>query len=85
MPSDMGLIANTHLQITQMGIAHFNQLFKDHPGATLVDVICIGGHFPRFVEPDSLEDLNKPVTLGELESTLKWFKKDKSLGSNVQS
>jgi len=32
------------------------------------------------VEPDHLDDLIKPVSLGELESTLKWFKRDKSPG-----
>jgi len=32
------------------------------------------------MEPERLEELNKPVSLGELESTFKWFKRDKSLG-----
>lgn len=34
-------------------------------------------HFPRFVDPNISEDLTKPITIGELESTLKWFKEDK--------
>eukprot|EP00253_Pinus_taeda_P032275 PITA_32275 len=37
---------------------------------------------PRFVEAIEEEELNKPVTLGEIEAVLKWFKRDKSLGPN---
>eukprot|EP00253_Pinus_taeda_P021742 PITA_21742 len=36
----------------------------------------------RFVDEESAEDLNKSVTLGELEAVLKWFRKDKSPGPN---
>lgn len=36
--------------------------------------------FPRFVDQEDALDLNKDVTMGELEATLKWFKRDKSLG-----
>ncbi len=35
---------------------------------------------PCFVNEEEIEDLNKPVTLGELEVVLKCFKKYKSLG-----
>lgn len=41
-------------------------------------MINIAGLFPWFVNEDEAEELNSPVTLGELEGTLKWFKKDKS-------
>lgn len=42
----------------------------------------MANHFPRFVNGEDIEDLTTPVTSGELESTLKWFKKDKSPGLN---
>jgi len=64
----------------KLGISHFKQLFKAPQGTSLVEIISIAGHFPGFVDPDGMEDLIKPVTMGELESTLKWFKKDKSPG-----
>ena len=35
---------------------------------------------PRFVEEEEEETLNHPVTLGELEATMKCFSKDKSRG-----
>lgn len=36
--------------------------------------------FPRFIDYDATLDLIREVTLGELEATLKWFKRYKSLG-----
>lgn len=35
---------------------------------------------PRFVEDEEREALNIPISLGEMEATLKIFSKDKSLG-----
>lgn len=72
MPREQGLIAKTYNQLARLSNTHFKQLFKAPPGSPLV------GHFPRFVEPDLVEDLIKPVTMGELEGTPKWFEKDKS-------
>eukprot|EP00253_Pinus_taeda_P033624 PITA_33624 len=50
------------------------------PSITLPDIINLAGHFPRFVDPDEMEDMIQLVTMEELEGTLKWFKKDKSPG-----
>ena len=36
----------------------------------------------RYVEEDDIENLNAPVTLGEVEAVLKWFKKDNSPSSD---
>lgn len=44
------------------------------------DIINVAGHFPRFVNDDEAKELTTHVTAGELEGTLKWFKKDKSPG-----
>eukprot|EP00253_Pinus_taeda_P020940 PITA_20940 len=38
--------------------------------------------FPRYIEQEDYEELQKEVTMVELEATLKWFKKDKSPGPN---
>ena len=38
----------------------------------------MAGLFPRYVEQEDVEDLLKLVSIGELENTLKWFKKEKS-------
>lgn len=74
------MIVNTHPQLALLGNTHFKQLFKAPPGTPLVDIIYIAGRFPIFVEPDLMQDLIKLITMGELESSLKWFKKDKSPG-----
>eukprot|EP00253_Pinus_taeda_P026516 PITA_26516 len=80
LPSEDGRLANSHAILSNLGISDFIKMFKSPPGATLLDIIRLVGHFPRFLKPDSMEDLTKPVTLGEFESTLKWFKRDRSLG-----
>eukprot|EP00253_Pinus_taeda_P015017 PITA_15017 len=57
-------------------------IYKSPLGLNLADIIIVAGHFPIFVNEDKAEELYAPVTTGELESTLKWFKKDKSPGSD---
>lgn len=49
-----------------------------HASATLAQVIRVAQLFPRFVDQENSMELNREVTLGELETTLKWFKSDKS-------
>lgn len=78
LPLEHVMMANTHAFLLQLGILHFKQLFKSPPGATLLDIIRISRNFTRFMDPDSMEDLIKHVSLVELESTLKWFKRDRS-------
>ncbi|MCY6488080.1 hypothetical protein, partial [Actinobacillus pleuropneumoniae] len=46
----------------------------------MVEIIKIIVLFPRFVDDDTMEELNIPISMGELEAILKWFRKDKSLG-----
>lgn len=43
-------------------------------------MINMANHFPRFVNEEDAEELTAPVTMDELEGTLKWFEKDKSPG-----
>eukprot|EP00253_Pinus_taeda_P035172 PITA_35172 len=51
------------------------------PQATsIAEIINIAGHFPRFVNEDEADHLFDPVSPEELESTIKWFKKDRSSG-----
>eukprot|EP00253_Pinus_taeda_P021811 PITA_21811 len=77
LPFDQGSLANTHASLSQLGVSHFKQLFKALSCVSLPDIIWTAGLFPNFVEPDHLEDLINPVSLGEMESTLKWFKRDR--------
>lgn len=75
-----GGVAETFNQISQLGTTHFRGIFRNPPGANLIEIIEVASHFPRYVNEEASEDLSSPVTMEELESTLKWFKKDKSPG-----
>lgn len=72
----------TFNQLSHLGNSHFRKLFKAPPGVSLAEIVRIAGHFPRFVDVDTTEELTSPVTQAKLEGTLKWFKKDKSSGSD---
>lgn len=72
--------ASSHQQLARLGTLHFKSQFTAPTVTNLPDIINLAGHFPRFVEPDAVEDLIQLVTVEELEATLKWFKIDKSPG-----
>lgn len=57
---------------------HFGRLSKAPPEANLVEIIRVVGLFPIYVDLETRESLLSLVTMGELEATIKWFKKDKS-------
>lgn len=40
----------------------------------MAEIIKVASLFSRFVDDDVEEDLNQPVSMGELEEVLKWFK-----------
>lgn len=80
LPLPDGGVANTFNKLSHLGTSHFKNLFTNPPGSNLADIINVAGHFPRFVNDDEAEELIAPVTVLELEGTLKWFKKDKSPG-----
>eukprot|EP00253_Pinus_taeda_P027637 PITA_27637 len=80
LPHPEGGLADNFNKLSQLGTAHFRGLFKNPPGANLAEIIEVASHFPRFINEEDSEDLMNPVTMEELESTLKWFKKDKSPG-----
>ena len=46
----------------------------------MLEIMQISRTLHRFMDEEHLEDLNAPVTMGEIEGVLKWFKKDKILG-----
>jgi len=80
MPQEDGNMASSFSQPSQLGSTHFINLFRAPCEASIAEIVQIAGHFPRFVDEDSYEELNSLITIGELEGTLKWFKKDKSPG-----
>ena len=65
-----------------MGIDHFRDLYKDPANTNLTEIIRVARLFPRFFDQEVEEHLMRPVSIQELEDTLKWFQKDKSPGSD---
>lgn len=80
MPTEDGQFTHSFHQLAHLGNSHFQQLLKAPRGATLSEIVRIIGLFPCFIDQDESDDLIKPVSMGELEITLQWFKKDKSPG-----
>eukprot|EP00253_Pinus_taeda_P008490 PITA_08490 len=80
IPMPEGGLANTFNKLSQLGTNHFRTIYKAPPGTNLAEIINLANHFPRFVNEEEAEELIAPVTMEELESTIKWFKKDKSPG-----
>lgn len=82
MPCETEGWASTHPQLARLGITHFKRQFIALSAINLPNIINLASHFPRFVEQADVEDLTQPITLEELEGTVKWFKKDKNPGSD---
>eukprot|EP00253_Pinus_taeda_P031123 PITA_31123 len=80
IPLPEGGVADSFNKLSHLGSSHFRHLYKQHPGSSIADIINIVGHFPKFLNEDESEALFDPVTPRELESTLKWFKREKSPG-----
>eukprot|EP00253_Pinus_taeda_P031947 PITA_31947 len=80
LPMPDGDVVDTFPKLSQLGSSHFRNLYKQPPASSIADIINIAGHFPRFVNEEEAENLFDLVTPEELESTIKWFKKDGSLG-----
>jgi len=69
---------DTFPYLASLATSHFEQVYQAPPNATLAEVIRVAQLFPQFVDQENVMDLNREVTLVELEATLKWFKRDKS-------
>lgn len=80
LPTPDGEVADTFPKLARMGSSHFRNLYKQPQAASIAEIINIAGHFHKFVNEDEAEHLFDPVTPEELESTIKWFKKDRSPG-----
>eukprot|EP00253_Pinus_taeda_P024074 PITA_24074 len=80
LPLPEGGLADSFNKLSQLGTAHFRGLYKSPVGTNLAEIINVATHLPRYVNEEDSADLSAPVTIEELESTLKWFKKEKSPG-----
>jgi len=46
-----------HQKLARLGISHFKRQFTAPTAINLPEIINLAGHFPRFVEPEAVEDL----------------------------
>lgn len=80
LPLREGRVADTFNKLSHLSSTHFRNLYKNPSGSNLANIINVARHFPRFINEDEIEEFCALVTAGELEGTLKWFKKDKNPG-----
>eukprot|EP00253_Pinus_taeda_P026588 PITA_26588 len=78
----LGREASSFIQHADMGVRHFSNIYKASRGTSIAEILCVAKAMPSFIEEDEVEALNLSVSLGELESALKFFNKDKSSGSD---
>jgi len=82
LPLPEGGLADSFNKLSHLSTSHFRGLYKNPAGTNLAEIINVASHFPRFVEEEDSKDLEGPVSMAELESTIKWFQKEKSPGSD---
>ena len=62
-----------------MGKAHFADIYKDDGSSSLEHQLKVVSLFPRLIPSEHSSLLSRPVSLLEIELSLKAFKKDRSL------
>lgn len=80
LADEQGELVNTFPHLVATATTHFRNIYKSPPNATLAKIMRISQLFPRIFEQEEGLELTKEVSLGELEDTLKWFKRDKIHG-----
>jgi hypothetical protein len=64
--------------LTELGVKHFQNLFRALVGASLVEIIQIVDMFPRFAEEVDNGNLMEEVSKEELKEVIHSFQHDKS-------
>jgi len=66
--------------LAEMGVKHFEDLFKAPPGVSIAEILRVAQFFPRFVGEDENKMLMGEVSEMELSVVMNSFQKDKSPG-----
>ena len=77
---ERGNTVSTQRDLARLATEQFRGIYKAPRDVNNMEIMWVAEHFPRFVLQEDTEGLLKEVTMEELETTLKWFKKDKSPG-----
>ena len=66
--------------LANLGVKHFQNLYKAQAGSTLAEIIQVAQLFPRHVDAEENAELMDEVSVEELKEVLHSFQNDKSLG-----
>ena len=75
---DDGNIVEGFKAIAEVGVHHFESLFKEEKNLHLPEILKIAGNFPTSSTDGENENLIIPVTLNEIKYVLSLSKNDKS-------
>ena len=80
MKDEVGEKVSSFEGLANLGVKHFQSLYKAQVGSTLAEIIKLAQFFPCFVDTEENSELMGEVTMEELKATLHSFQKDKSPG-----
>jgi len=75
-----GRVENSFEGMANIGVSHFQNLFKANNQASIEEVVRLAQLFPGFVNEEENQKLFEKVTEDELKEALNSFQKDKSPG-----
>eukprot|EP00253_Pinus_taeda_P010674 PITA_10674 len=80
LKDEEGRVVKTFSDLSGLGQRHFQRIFSDSGEATIAEVMRTAQCFPRFIKEDEADELSIPVSMEEVEATMKNMAKDKSPG-----
>ena len=69
-------------QLQSAIVSHFSHIFNDEVVPPISDQLLVIRRYSSFFTPEEAFEVGREVTLGEVETMLKGFVKNKSLGPN---
>ena len=82
LEDESGILITNDLGIKELGVRHFRNIFQDDHLTNIEAQMKVVRLFPSFINDDERESFTCQISLEEIESTLKSFKKDKAPGPN---
>ena len=80
LKDEEGILITDELGIKELGVRHFRNIFRDDLMTNIEAQLKVVRLFPSFINGDERESFTCQISLDEIESALKYFKKDKAPG-----
>lgn len=71
--NEWGQPVSSQPNLARLAIEHFKGIYKAPGDINIVEIMRVAEPFPGHVEQEESDELQKEVTMEELEATLKWF------------